>query len=388
MRNKIKLFVSLMIVFTVIISGSFIEEISASEKIVIGNLQDMSGPTSVWSSAVTKGAELAVEIINREGGVLGKEIELITYDTELNVQEAISGYYRLVDRDGAVAVVGAPISADGVALSPIAEDERVPMFGSWMDERATTKEDGSPYKYSFLIQPSSTQQAQFMASYAMNELNMNNFGVLYNEANPYSVSLAEPFEKYVEELGGEIVYSDTFGSDDRDFRTQITRILNNNPDAIYIPNYIEEITLIVEQTRAMGIDVPFLAGLDAAPPFAELAGDHANNVYYVDNVDLNDEELKEIAEEYVSKFGEEPVNKSYLGYDSILATVEAIKIAGSTNPQDIAEAGAKIENLEVTTGNLSISPENHRPYGLSMPIFEIVDGEYKLLNYYIPEKLK
>lgn len=357
-------------------------------EILIGNLQDMSGPTSVWSSAVTRGAELAVEQINSEGGVLGKKLVLITYDTKLDVQESINAFQRLVDRDRVVSVVGPPISSIGIALAPIAEESRISIVGSFMDERATTKEDGSPYPFSFLMQPSSTQQAQIMAGYAIEREGLETFAVIYNQANPYSVSLAEPFIAAVEAYGGEVVSQQTYLSTDKDFRTQLARIRNAAPDAVYAPNYIQELTLIVQQARGLGLNMPFLAGLDAAPPFAELAGEAANHVFYHDNMNIEEQRLQDFTMIYEEKFGRKPLNKSFLGYDKVLIIAEAIKIAGSDDPVEIAQAVSQIVDLPGTTGTISISPENHRPYGLSMVIFQIEDGEYIYKERYLPEDLK
>ena len=70
-----------------------------AKEIIIGNLQDMSGPTSVWGNAVTRGAELAAEKINAQGGINGAKIKMITLDTKGDVQEAIKAFNRLVDQD-------------------------------------------------------------------------------------------------------------------------------------------------------------------------------------------------------------------------------------------------------------------------------------------------
>ncbi|MGE5599735.1 MAG: ABC transporter substrate-binding protein, partial [Bacteroidota bacterium] len=78
-------------------------------EILIGNLQDMSSTTSVWGKAVTNGAELAIEKLNKGGGLLGSKLRLITYDTRNNVQEAINAYNRLTGQDRVVAVIGPPV---------------------------------------------------------------------------------------------------------------------------------------------------------------------------------------------------------------------------------------------------------------------------------------
>ena len=359
-----------------------------SEQIFIGNMQDMSGPTSVWGAAVTSGIEMAIEEVNAEGGINGKELKLITYDTKLDVQEAINAYNRLATSDKVSAIVGPPISNIGIAVAPVSEDKKVPLVGSFLDERATTKEDGTPYKYMFLMQPSAGQQAQIMAGYGLEKQGLKKFAVLFNQANAYSVSLSKPFIDYVNNNGGEVVIEETYNASDKDFKTQLAKIKNENPDAIYAPNYVQELTLIVKQARALGIDVPILGGLDAAPPFADLAGDAANKVLFPNNFAPDEPQLQEVYNAYKDKHGEEPLNKVFIGYDSMLLIAQALKESGSADPQAVAEALANIKELEGTTGTISISPDTHRPYGLSMVMFQIEDGKYVAKERYLTEGLK
>jgi len=359
-----------------------------SEQILIGNMQDMSGPTSVWGAAVTSGIEMAIEEVNAEGGIDGKELKLITYDTKLDVQEAINAYNRLATSDKVSAIVGPPISNIGIAVAPVSEDKKVPLVGSFLDERATTKEDGTPYKYMFLMQPSAGQQAQIMAGYGLEKQGLKKFAVLFNQANAYSVSLSKPFIDYVNNNGGEVVIEETYNASDKDFKTQLAKIKNENPDAIYAPNYVQELTLIVKQARALGIDVPILGGLDAAPPFADLAGDAANKVLFPNNFAPDEPQLQEVYNAYKDKHGEEPLNKVFIGYDSMLLIAQALKESGSADPQAVAEALANIKELEGTTGTISISPDTHRPYGLSMVMFQIEDGKYVAKERYLTEGLK
>lgn len=359
-----------------------------SEQIFIGNMQDMSGPTSVWGAAVTSGIEMAIEEVNAEGGIDGKELKLITYDTKLDVQEAINAYNRLATSDKVSAIVGPPISNIGIAVAPVSEDKKVPLVGSFLDERATTKEDGTPYKYMFLMQPSAGQQAQIMAGYGLEKQGLKKFAVLFNQANAYSVSLSKPFIDYVNNNGGEVVIEETYNASDKDFKTQLAKIKNENPDAIYAPNYVQELTLIVKQARALGIDVPILGGLDAAPPFADLAGDAANKVLFPNNFAPDEPQLQEVYNAYKDKHGEEPLNKVFIGYDSMLLIAQALKESGSADPQAVAEALANIKELEGTTGTISISPDTHRPYGLSMVMFQIEDGKYVAKERYLTEGLK
>lgn len=367
-------------------AGGGENQASSSEVIVIGNLQDLSSTTSVWGKMVTNGAQLAIDKINKEGGINGKKLKLVTYDTKNDVQEAINAYNRLATQDKAVAIIGPPVSNIGIALAPIAENAKVAILGSFIDERATTKNDGKPWAYNFLIQPSSVQQAEIVASYTLEKLNLKKVGVLYNQANAYSVSLAKPFIDYIKSHGGQIVSEQMYKTGDKDFKTQLAAIQAAGAETIYIPNYIQEDVLAVQQARQIGINVPITGGLDFAPPFASLAGEAANDIYFPNNIAAEDPQIKEVAAAYKTAYNDEPLNKVFIGYDSILVIADAIKRAGAPDPVKVRDAMEQTKDVKGTTGNISISPSTHRPYGLSMVMIKIEKGQYITKERYITKE--
>lgn len=357
-------------------------------EILIGNLQDTSSITSVWGKAVTSGAELAIEKLNKDGGVLGSKLRLITYDTRNNVQEAINAYNRLTGQDKVAAVIGPPVSNIGIALAPLAEQAKILILGSFIDERATVNEaTGKPWGYNFLVQPSSVQQAWIMASYTLEKLKLKKIGVLYDQSNAYSVSLAKPFIEYVNGHGGNIVSTQTYKAGDKDFRTQLSAIRNAGAQTIYLPNYIQDDVLQVQQARAMGLDMPIVGGLDFAPPFAELCGQDANDVYFPNNFSFDEPQLKGVWAAYKAKHGEDPLNKAFLGYDSIMLIVDAMKRAGEDNSVKIRDMMEKTKNFAGTTGTFGISAKTHRPYGLDMVIMKVEKSKYVTKGRYITAEL-
>lgn len=359
---------------------------SSGDQIIIGNLQDLSSTTSVWGKAVTNGAQLAIDKINKEGGINGKKLKLVTYDTKNDVQEAINAYNRLATQDKAVAIIGPPVSNIGIALAPIAENAKVSILGSFIDERATTKNDGKPWGYNFLIQPSSVQQAQIMAGYTIDKLHIKKIGILYNQANAYSVSLFKPFVDYVKSHGGQIVSEQAYKTTDKDYKTQLAEIQAAGAEAIYMPNYIQEGVLAVQQARQMGINVPIVGALDFAPPFASLAGAAADNIYFPNNIAAEDPQIQEVAAAYKAAYNDEPLNKAFIGYDSILVIADAIKRAGAPDPVKVRDAMEQTKDLKGTTGNISISAATHRPYGLSMVMIKIEKGQYVAQERYITKE--
>lgn len=129
---------------------------TAAEPIVIGAIQDVSGPVSVLGIASVYGHELAVKHINAKGGINGRPLKLINYDTKNDPNEAINAYKRLVQVDGAVAVLGPPVANIGLALQSTTSDLKTALVGSFADVRCTLGEkQDTLFPYMFIMQTTS-----------------------------------------------------------------------------------------------------------------------------------------------------------------------------------------------------------------------------------------
>ena len=363
---------------------------ASAGEIVLGNLQDLSGPTSVLGNAVTRGAELAVDKVNAGGGLKGDKVKLVTVDTKGNVQEAIKAFNRLVDHEKAVAVLGPPVSNIGLAIAPIANEKKIAVLGSFIDPRVTVQENGEAQPAMFLIQPTSTQYAEIIASYANEKLGFKKFAVLYDQSNAFAVSMLKPFKAYIEKRGGSVVAEETYTKTDKDYRAQLNKIKSAGADVLYIPNYTQDLVITVKQAKQIGLNLPMVSGLDAAPPFATLVGDPeaANNIYFANNFSDKEPQLTEVRTAYKAKFNEDPINKAYLGYDKVTVLLKAVELGGGASGPQIIAGLAKILDVQGTTGVISLSPKTHQPVGLSMVMYKIENGKYSEIGRYVPESHK
>ena len=363
---------------------------AAAKEIIVGNLQDLSGPTSVWGNAVTRGAELAIDKINGQGGINGAKIKLISMDTKGDVQEAIKAFNRLADQEKAVVVIGPPISNIGIGLASIADAKKVAFVGSFADPRATVGTDGKVHPSMFLVQPSTVQYGEIMASYAVEKLGLKKIAIFNDQSNAYAVSLVAPFKAYAKSVGATIVAEEVYSKGDKDFKTQLDKIKNSGADVVFAPNYIQELIITAKQSKQLGLTIPFLGALDYAAPFASMLNDPqaANNIYFANNYSDTEPQLAEVRNAYKAKYNEDPINKVYLGYDKILVVAEAIKQGGSATPDKILEGLNKVTGVKGTTGILTISPQTHQPVGLSMVMYKLENGKYIDLGRYVPEKHK
>lgn len=339
----------------------------SGEEILIGILQDITGPTSSLGKMVEAGALWGVEEINANGGVDGKKIRTITYDTKGDVNEAINAYTRAVTTDKVTAIIGPPVANIALAIGPVSENYDVPVLGFGLDPKCQVKADGTPYKNMFSFQPNAIQQGTIMAKYAMKN-GFESFGVVYNEGNAYSVSLKAPFVDTVTAEGGSVKVEVPYTANDKDFKTMLSKVINADVDAIYIPNYTQELILIAQQARALGFEGALICGLDACPPFNDLMGESCDNIYFINNVDDTEPVLQELIAAVKAKTDINATNKFFLGYD--VANILA-KTIGEVGNDSVAVQKA-VENLtgyEGLTGVITIDPSNHMPSGLEMVMF-------------------
>jgi branched-chain amino acid transport system substrate-binding protein len=335
--------------------------------IQVGCLQDITGPTSSLGNMVNEGAKWAIDEINASGGVNGRKIVLTTYDTRGDVNEAINAFTRAATSGNISAIIGPPVANIAMAIAPISERYSVPVLGFAIDPKCQIKADGTPYKNMFDFQPSADQQAEIMASYAIKN-GFKRFGVLYNQANSYSVSLLPAFVNRVQAEGQVAFEPVAYNSQDRDFKTLLGKILSQNVDAIYVPAYTQELILIAQQARALGFGGGLIYGLDACPPFNTLMGESCDNIYFINNVDDTESKLQDMIGKVKAEKGIDATNKFFLGYDVAKILAKIFSEVG-TDPAKVAEATANITNFPGLTGSITMDPATHMPKGLEMVMF-------------------
>ena len=334
-------------------------------EIVIGCLQDITGATSALGMSVQAGAQAAVDEINAAGGIGGKTVVMKTYDTKGDVTEAVNAYITAVTVDNVSLIVGPPVANIANAIKETSEDYDVPVMGFALDPNCQLKEDGTPYKNMFCFQPSATTQGQIMASFAVKN-DLKTFGIIYNQKNSYSVSLLDPF---IEQLAADGITVDdslvvAYGAADTDYKTLLQPIVSAGVDAIYCPNYTQQLVAIVTAATELGYEGKIVCGLDAAPSFNTTYGGDCSNIYYINNINTDDPTTAEMAAAVEDKVS--AVNKYFLGYDVVMIAKQCIEEAGLDDAAALLSAIENVKDFKGLTGTVTIDPETHMPDGMGM----------------------
>jgi branched-chain amino acid transport system substrate-binding protein len=348
------------------------------DTIKIGVNLELSGAVASYGTSELSGIELAVEEINAEGGIDGKEIELVKVDNKSDPAEATSAAIRLTTQDKVVAIIGAATSGATVAQAQIANDNETPLITpSGTSPTVTVREDGGVNEFVFRTSFIDPFQGTVAANFAANDLNVKNAAILSDNSSDYSKGLAASFKKDFEAAGGKVISEESYVAKDSDFRSTLTRIKAANPEFILIPGYYEEVGLIVKQAREMGITAP-LMGADGwdSPTLLKLAGAEAlNNTFTTNHYSSEDPDgiIQNFNKKFNDKYSKSPDAFNALGYDTVYLLADAIKRAGGPDSVKIKEALAETKELELVTGLYSVD-ENHHPVK-SATILEYKDGE-------------
>lgn len=362
MKKVIAMILVLVMALSLAACGSKAPAADEAGELLIGCLQDITGATSSLGKSVEAGAAAAVEEINANGGINGMKIVMKTYDTKGDVTEAVNAFVTAVTVDKVSVIVGPPVANIANAIKEISEDYNVPVVGLALDPACQIKEDGTPYKNMFCLQPSATSQGMIMAAFAVKN-GYKSFGILYNQENAYSVSLLAPFTDKLAENNITIDPSVIvpYGAADTDYKTLLQPIVAAGVEAIYCPNYTQQLVAIVTAATELGYEGKIISGLDGAPAFNTTYGGDCSNVYYINNMNTEAEDIAKMIEAIPDVAAP---NKYFLGYDVIGSIAQCVKSVG-TDP--VALQGA-LENLvyEGITCTIKIDPATHMPTDCSM----------------------
>ncbi|WP_144555825.1 ABC transporter substrate-binding protein [Bacillus sp. X1(2014)] len=352
---------------------------SDSKTIKVGVNLELSGGVASYGESLENGIDIAVDEINKKGGVKGKKIELVKVDNKSEAAEATNGAIKLTSQDKVTAIIGAATSGNTVAQAQIANDTKtILLTPSGTSPNVTVADDGKLNPYVFRTSFIDPFQGIVAANFAAKELKLNNAAILADSASDYSKGLAASFKETYEKAGGKVVAEEAYVAKDTDFRATLTRIKAKNPQFIFIPGYYEEVGLIVKQARELGITVP-LMGADGwdSPKLVELAGaDALNNTFITNHYTSGDpdETIQKFVTTYKEKFnGESPNAFNALGYDTVYLLADAIERAGGTDTTKIKEALEKTKDLSRITGTITID-KDHNPIK-SATVLEYKDGK-------------
>ena len=355
----------------------------AEDTIKIGVYLPLTGRTAFGGQLELEGVQMAHKEVPE---VLGKKVELIVVDNKTDKVEAANAVKRLVERDKVVAVIGTYGSSLAMSGGEVAEAAKIPMMGTSCTNPLVTQ--GKKYVFrACFIDP---YQGAGAATYAIKNLGMKKAALLIDVSNDYCVGLGSFFKQSYKKLGGEIVSELKYNSGDQDFTAQLTEIISKKPDLLYIPADFAEGAIIMKQARELGAEFQVMGG-DAMdnPEIVKIGGEAVEGfIHTTFPYDPSMKEMSPIASTFTENWKKlhpekDPNVNAALGYDSYMLIINAIKTAGSAEPEAIRTALEKTKGFPGVTGNKTINATHdaESPVG----IVQIKDGKKVFIGTVEPE---
>jgi len=351
----------------------------AGDVIKIGATGPYTGETAMYGVACKEGMELAEKEINDNGGIDGKKIEIVFYDTKGDTTETVNAYNRLRDQDEVVAFVGSVLTGESNAIKDLIKQDNMPTIAPTATGNDVTEGVPNFFRVCYYDNYQGGAAANYASKEAPDGMGAKTAAMLVSKGNTYSEGLAGAFKETFEKNGGQIVIEESYAKADKDFSAQLTKIKEANPDVIYIPDYYSTVGVILQKAKDMGMAIPCLGG-DGWDSIQEEYADAAQGNIFTNHyaADSPDENVKKFTADYNEAYGKAPASFSALGYDAVYAMANAIKEAGSTDAQAIVDAiqGMTVKGI---TGEFTFDEEGN-PKGKEVTIIKVDGGELKYVT--------
>jgi branched-chain amino acid transport system substrate-binding protein len=347
---------------------------SAQETIKIGEFGSLTGDNASFGTSQNNGVQMAVEEINAAGGVLGKKIDLTVEDNMTKQGETTTIARKLISQDHVVAIIGEVASSKTLEAAPIAQAAKIPLIAT----AATNPKVTQTGDYVFRVCFTDDFQAVVIARFVLEKLKQKNIAFLTDVKQDYSVGLTNIAKDYLAKNGGNIVKEQSYSSGDKDFRAQLTDLKSANPDVIIITGYYPEASLIAKQARQFGIKATLVGGdgWDGSS-LIPVGGKAIEGAFFSNHFSTEDKSplVQDFVKKYKQKYNAVPDAFAALGYDATKLLADAIKRAGSTDPDKIRAAIQDTEGFPGVSGKITIGKDRNAVK--SAVILTIKDGALK-----------
>jgi branched-chain amino acid transport system substrate-binding protein len=357
----------------------------AQKTIKIGSFLAATGPASFLGDPEKKTLELYVERVNARGGVLGKKLELVLYDTGLNAKQAVTFAKRLVEEDKVDVIIGGTTTGETMAVIK-AVNPQLPFVSL-----AGASVIVDPVKKWVFKTPHTDRMAVDKVFIDMNKRGISKVGVIAGSGG-FDKSCMKNAAQLAGERGIEIVASETYGKGDTDMTPQLTKIKNApGLQGILYCGFGAASSIVTKNHAQLGIQAPLYHNHGScSKSFIKGAGDAAEGVRLpcaalvvaeqLPGKDIQKSVGLEYAKAYKDRYGEDISTFGGHAFDALFLVVDAITRAGSTDKAKVRDALEQTKEFIGTDGIFNMSPENHLGLDLrSLRMVEVQKGTWKLL---------
>jgi branched-chain amino acid transport system substrate-binding protein len=324
----------------------------SSKTIKFGATFPLTGEVASYGQKAKRGIEMAVKDQNTKGGLLGKQIVVDFQDDRNDKKEAVSIMTKFATIDKVPVVFGSAGSGVSLAIAPLANRYKVILISPVSSSSQLSTEGGD---FFFRTVPADDLQAEVLSRWVFDS-GAKGVAVVYTN-NSWGKPLAEGFQKKFEALGGQVISAEGVQENTADFRTIIAKLKGmENLNAVVSPTYPKEGGIFVRQAKELGLSVPLYGGDNwGSPEFRNVAGDAEEGVFYTAPSESTSPAFSTFAEQYKTKYGEEPDVFGAYAYDAAMAIFRAVEAVGTTDPEKVREALLKV-SFQGVSGEVAFRP--------------------------------
>ncbi len=349
----------------------------------VGALFAVTGFNSPLGTPEKETALMLEEQINARGGIGGKKLKVIVYDTESDETKAVTLAKQLIEKDNVLAIIGPSSTGESLAIVDTVERAQVPLISN-----AASAQIVQPVKKWVFKTPQSDSLAVSELFDYFKAKQISRIAILTSSGG-FGVTGRQAIEKAAPEAGIKIVAAETFADKDTDMTVQLTKIKGSDAQALLVWGTNPAPAIIAKNMKQLGMTIPLFQSHGIAnQKFIELAGDAANGVVFpagrlliADKLPDSDPQkavLLAYAKDFQAKYGKAPDTFGGHAYDALLMLQRAIEKAGP----DRAKIRDELENTRgfVGTGGVfNLSKDDHNGLGKgAFAMIKIVNGKWEL----------
>jgi len=321
-----------------------------AETIKIGSIFAKTGETFVSNRTSFDGIRFAVQEINKNGGLLGKQLELLEFDNQGSAVGSKIAAQKAV-KAGVVTVFGANWSSHSLAAAPVLQKAGIPMITPISTNPKVTLIGDYIFRVCYI----DSFQGAVMANFAFHDLKVKNAAVLINANSKYSEGLAKFFIQSFKGQGGKILFEANYLEQTADFSFLIDKIKSLKPEVVFLPGHSKDSAFIIRQARDNGLSTTFLGGDGWDAVMCTMAGSAIEGSYFTDH--WHKDRSTDVNHKFVAsyeKYSMEPDAVDALTYDSVQLFADAVRRAGLFQPDKIRDALAATDTFEGVTGIIDL----------------------------------
>jgi branched-chain amino acid transport system substrate-binding protein len=357
----------------------------AADPIKVGSVLSVTGPAAFLGDPELKTLQLYVEDINKKGGVLGRQLQLVHYDDGSDANKANGFAKRLLDDDKVDILIGGTTTGSTMSMVPLAEKSGTPFISL-----AGAVVIIEPVKKFVFKTPHTDRMAAEKVFEDMKKRGISKVALL-SETSGFGQSGKKETEAVAAKYGVTLVANETYGPKDTDMSPQLTKIKNTaGVQAVFVFGLGQGPAIVTKNYKQLGITLPLYQSHGvASDEFLKLAGPAAEGVRLPSPAQLIGDKLpagdpqkpvvtaydkayKERYKQDVSTFG------GY-AYDGLMLAVDAIKRAGSTDKAKVRDAIEATKGYVGSSGKVTMSATDHMGLDLSsFRMLEVKNGDWTI----------